>query len=278
MDPIEAVSDDGLLTPDVGEWGEEKYRLVRCYEQIFARSMKYEWECRVCIDLYSGTGRARLRDSKRIVEASPLQALRISDPFDRYIFCELDDAKTDALEKRVARDYTARDVKFVRGDSNESVAKVLSYVPQHTREFRVLSFCFADPFNVANLKFNTISRLAAGERKIDFLILIPSGMDAQRNWERESGSYGEFLGNSNWRDEWERQRISGRTFANFFVDEFGKSMARIGYRWHGVASTEVIKNEKHSPMYHLAFFSRHELGAHFWDICRQSTAVQTRMF
>jgi len=169
-----------------------------------------------------------------------------------------------------------RDVKYVRGDSNENVETILSHIPQYRRGFRVLSFCFVDPFKVANLKFDTIKRLADGGRKIDFLVLILSGMDAQRNWERESGSYAQFLGSTDWRNKWEEQRSTEASFANFFVNEFASSMVAIGYRWEGIASTEAIKNRNHSPMYRLAFFSRNELGSHFWDICREATAAQTK--
>jgi len=239
--------------------------------------MKKKWECRVGIDLFAGAGRARIRGSKRIVEASPLQALGVTDPFDRYIFCELDPEKLAALQQRVSSKYPTRDVTYVVGDSNQNVDTVLSHIPQYRFGFRVLSFCFVDPFNVANLKFETISKLADGGRKIDFLVLIPTGMDAQRNWERESGSYGEFLGNTNWRAVWERERRTDPSFANFFVNEFARSMVRIGYRWEGIASTEVIKNKKRSPLYRLAFFSRNELGSQFWDICRETTATQAKL-
>lgn len=279
MEPLPSVADDGLHTPEVGDWAEDKYRLVRCYNEIFTGSMKNQWQHRICIDLFSGAGRALLRDSRKIVEASPLLALGVKNPFDQYIFCELDEQRLSALRERIARQHAKKNVQYVIGDSNANVSRILEHIPQHSRTFRVLSFCFADPFNVGNLKFATIKQLAAGRRRIDFLILIPSGMDAQRNYDRDtSESFAGFLGNPDWRDDWEQQRVSGRSFANFFVDEFGKSMQRLGYLWHGVPSTEIIKNEKQSPMYHLAFFSRHELGAEFWKICRQSAAVQTSLF
>ena len=92
--------------------------------------MKNKFECRVCIDLFAGAGRALLRSSKRIVEASPFQALGVPDPFDRYIFCELDAEKLAALEQRASRKYPVRDVKYVRGDSNENVETILSHIPQ----------------------------------------------------------------------------------------------------------------------------------------------------
>lgn len=41
--------DDGLSTPIVGDWAEEEYRLVECYAQIFATSMKRKWDARVYV-------------------------------------------------------------------------------------------------------------------------------------------------------------------------------------------------------------------------------------
>lgn len=31
-----SIIDDGLITPEVGAWGKEKYRLVRLYADMFA--------------------------------------------------------------------------------------------------------------------------------------------------------------------------------------------------------------------------------------------------
>jgi three-Cys-motif partner protein len=173
--------------------------------------------------------------------------------------------------------FSARQTRFVPGDSNENVDEILSYIPQYSKTFRVLTFCFVDPFNVDNLKFETIRRLAGGDRRIDFLVLVPSGMDAQRNWQHDNNLYTEFLGNRDWRTEWQHQQQTHRSFANFFVDEFGKSMDRIGFRWGGTPSTRVIKNEKQSAMYHLAFFSRASIASTFWDDCKELTSQQQKL-
>lgn len=270
------MADDGLRTPDVGEWGEEKYQLVRCYAEIFATGMKNLWERRVYIDLFAGAGRARLETSGRIVESSPLQVLSIKDPFDRYIFCDIEEEHIQALERRVVRDHQGRDVKYVVGDSNKTMAEVISHIPQHARGFRVLTFCFADPYKVANLKFKTIETLAAN-RAIDFLVLLPTGMDATRNEHKENLLLGELLGNANWR--FDRAAQPTRPFANFFVEEFARSMENIGYRWDGLQSTRVIRNiQKNAPIYHLAFFSKNPRGSDFWKKCQQSTTAQRGLF
>ncbi len=77
-DDIPAVPDDGLPAPEVGQWSLEKYRLVKIYATIFARSMKHKWQHRIYIDLFAGAGRSTIRDTGVTVESSPMIALRSS--------------------------------------------------------------------------------------------------------------------------------------------------------------------------------------------------------
>ncbi len=146
--------------PEIGSWGEEKYNLVRNYAQMFATSMKDKWQCRVYVDLFSGAGRAKIKDIRKIVDGSPLIALGIEDPFDRYIFCEEDATNIDALSKRVKAHYPSLDTHFFHGDANDCVDEILSLIPQHSSAYKVLGFCFVDPFKIDNLKFNTLKRLS----------------------------------------------------------------------------------------------------------------------
>ena len=66
--------DDGLPTPEVGEWGEEKYRLIQLYAKLFATSMKAKWDYLVYIDLFAASGRSQVRKTNKIIPASPLPA------------------------------------------------------------------------------------------------------------------------------------------------------------------------------------------------------------
>ena len=77
MDRLPDLEDDGLPTPDVGEWGEEKYQLVRCYADIFSRAMRGKWSSLHYVDFFAGAGRARLAGTRRIVAASPLLVLDV---------------------------------------------------------------------------------------------------------------------------------------------------------------------------------------------------------
>lgn len=75
MERLPTLENDGLSAPEVGEWGEEKYQLVRCYADIFARAMSGKWASIVYLDLYAGAGRATLKDSRRVVASSALLVL-----------------------------------------------------------------------------------------------------------------------------------------------------------------------------------------------------------
>ncbi|MFL6244437.1 MAG: three-Cys-motif partner protein TcmP [Thermoanaerobaculia bacterium] len=280
MDPLPSLVDDGLVTPVVGDWSEDKYQLAKCYASIFATSMKHKWECLVYVDLYAGAGRARISDARgKIVPATPLLVLDVPHPFTKYIFCELDPPKLGALQQRIATAYPARDVQFVEGDCNERVDDIAALIPAYSKTYRVLTFCFVDPYNIGSLAFATLDRLARN-RQIDFLVLIASGMDANRNRELylrpEKTAVSRFVGGDTWRSEWPESKLS---FGDFVADEFGNAMRRLGYVYDGLASLQLVRStEKNLALYHLGVFSKHPLGAELWKKCRQSAKAQRSLF
>lgn len=263
---LPTLADDGLVTPDVGFWGEKKYRLVQNYAEMFASSMKGKWDHLVYVDLFAGAGRSFLRDSKEIVPASPLLALSITHPFTKYIFCELNADKLEALQERVARDFGGHNVRFLHGDANRLVDNILAEMPHPHRGCKVLGFCFADPYNLENLSFETIRRLS--KRFFDFLILIPTGMDAQRNisvYERKPDSKLDiFLGTSEWRVAWREAQLRGEGVNLFLTRYYGEQMTTLDYCPTAPLETVAIRNEKNSIMYRFGFFSRNNLAKKFW--------------
>lgn len=87
-DDPKLAPDDGLVISEVGPWAERKYRLLATYAGMFATATKNRWPKRVYIDLFSGCGKALIRGTSRIVQASPLLALSVVDPFSLHVFCE----------------------------------------------------------------------------------------------------------------------------------------------------------------------------------------------
>jgi three-Cys-motif partner protein len=273
METLPTLADDGLVTPEVGGWGEDKYQLVRCYAGIFSRAMAGKWSSLIYVDFFAGAGRARLAGSHRIVPASPLLVLDVPKPFTKYIFCELDERNAESLRRRVDAHVPIRDARVVAGDTNETISDTVSLIPVGS-----LTFCFADPFRLENLHFTTVQTLAQ-KRRTDFLILLPSGMDANRNEvtyvKPHHQTVSNFTGQPDWRSRWPHPSLG---FGDFVADEFGRAMAGLGYTYPGLPSTKVIVNNKNVPLYRLAFFSKHPLGAKFWEECRKYTDPQRFLF
>lgn len=277
---VQTLDDDGLYLPVVGAWAERKYRLIASYAQMFSSAMKSKWDVRVYLDLFAAAGRAKIKETDRIVPTSASLAIGVRDPFDKHVFCEIDPRCIEALEERVRRSSPGIDVCFVAGDCNTRAEEILRSLPSPSRGRTVLSFCVVDPCKMRDLQFSTISALS--ERFVDFLILIPSYMDAHRNLESyerpESSIVSSFLGNPHWRDRWSTRHLEAgpRDFGAFIVDSFGLSMRDLNFLYDGPDDTVPVF-DKHLLLYHLAFFSRSERGRDFWRKAKRSSADQLKL-
>lgn len=277
IDRLPHLDDDGLFLPEVGDWGETKYRLIANYSAMFATAMKAKWDARVYVDLFAGAGRARIKGTSLIIPTSATLALGVRHPFDKYVLCDNDPTALDALEKRARRDASERDIAFVLGDCNRNVDRIMREIPKPRSGFRVLSFCVVDPYKTGALKFETIRALST--LFVDFLVLIPSFMDAHRNLHNYLATrnrvIGDFLGNPEGRPSWDAVASEGpRKFGIFLVDQFGRSMRSLRYLYDGPGEEVPVRNTKKGVIYHLAFFSRSELGRKFWREARKSSVDQ----
>jgi three-Cys-motif partner protein len=279
FNPIIQVSDDGLIIPEVGSWGETKYRLVGGYCEIFTTGMKNKWDNLVYIDLFAGAGYAKIKSTNKVVRSSALIALSVSRPFDKYIFCEEDEEKLEALRNRVVRDFPKANVDYVLGDSNKTIDKIISLVPKGTANEGVLRFCFVDPFSL-NLDFDTIEKLSK-VGKIDFLILLALLMDANRNFvyyiEENSKRIEAFIKNSKWREPFQKARIHPSDFIKFLSDQYDLNMKALGYV-EPVDKHRVKIDDKNIPLYYLAFYSKNPRGNDFFKKVEKYISPQQSLF
>jgi three-Cys-motif partner protein len=271
-------TDDGFIVPEVGGWAETKYRLLSLYDALFSTGMKHKWDKRVYIDLYAGAGINRIRGTQRLVYGSPLLAMQVSQPFDKYIFCEKDGQNIEALRARAKKISPDADVQIIQGDCNAKVNDILAAIPAASRQSTVLSLCLVDPYNLG-IKFDTISRLA--ERFTDFLVLLALYMDANRNYsiyiKETSTKVADLLGDESWRARWLKAQYSGVSFPRFVADEYAERMSGIGYL-PTPRMKEVRSFEKNLPLYHLAIFSRHQRAYEFWGEVLKYSTDQINMF
>jgi three-Cys-motif partner protein len=140
--------DDGLVAPDVGVWAEDKHRLVSLYSTLFSSSMKAKWSRRIYVELYAGAGFSRIRGTSKFILGSPILALKVTDPFDKYVFCEERPNKLDALKVRARQIAPKADIAYVQGDCNKKTSEIFAEIPRGSTGDTALSLCFADPFDM----------------------------------------------------------------------------------------------------------------------------------
>src|SRR5579859_3224889 len=249
------AQDDGLFYGEVGRWAEEKHALVGIYNRLFSTGMKNKWETRVYIELYAGPGLLKIRNTNKFIWGSPILALDLPDPFNTYVFCESDEGSMNALKKRVTSRSPSANVRFVQGNCDQRIDDILTQIPRGSVSHRVLSSCFADPFDLS-LKFSTVTKLAG--RRVDFLILLALHMDGNRakNYylDPNNRKVDEFLGLSDWRERWHRTD-EPKDFPRFLAEAYAKQMESLGYLPVGLSDMKQIRSgEKNSPLYHLALF------------------------
>ena len=262
---------DGLVAQDVGIWAEDKYALVALYATLFSSGMKNKWGNRVYIDLYAAAGVSKIRGTERLVYGSPLLALTVKDPFDKYIFCEEDPEQFEALKIRAKRLRPDAKVQFILGDCDEKIDSIVSEVPKGS-----LTFCFVDPYDLG-IRFSTIEKLAA--LRTDFLVLLALQMDAARNkfnyFAEGSTKVADMLGDPNWREHWRRAEGSGESFPLFLADQFKKKLSLLGYR--PPPPMRDIR-DGNRVLYRLGIFSRSEKAYDFWDEVLNYSTPQRKLF
>jgi three-Cys-motif partner protein len=106
------------LENTVGPWGREKLDLLQEYLGQYTTALKNQnWATTVYIDAFAGAGRSKLRQAEadpdqgvlsldeeavaaaeEYINGSPLRALRIPTPFDRYFFLDEDPERVELLE------------------------------------------------------------------------------------------------------------------------------------------------------------------------------------
>jgi len=279
MEKNDMCVDDGLVMPETRVWSKTKHKKIKYYFDLFSTSMKNKWKNRIYIDLFSSAGKAIIKETSEIIIGSPLLALSVKDKFDKYIFVEKEDDYFHSLQERVAMYFPKQSVSLINGDCNTCINTIISHVPQFSKENNGLSLCFLDPYNANQLSFNTIKAIA-DSLYVDFLVLIPSYMDINRNehmyTRKDDTTLDDYLGTKEWRKAWENNTTHYKKFGLFIADYFCKRMKEMGYLYEDLTDAELIRMEidQNLPLYHIAFFSRNKLGYRFWKDTKTNTTDQ----
>lgn len=249
--------DDGLVLPGVGQWAKRKYHFLQRYLTLFSSGMKNKWSELHYIDLFAGSGFAKLQGSAEVVSGSPVIAANVQDPFTCIHLCEQDSRLANALETRLSHATPPVNYRVVNGDANQCVSHLLADIPRRG----ALSIAFVDPYG---LHFHYETARAIAERRTDLLVLLADRIDASRNWatyyrDNEASSLDKFLGDPSWRDLFNGKSASAlvETFRELYMSR----LEQFGYRFF---DWQRVRNSRDADIYLLLYASPHPTGLQFW--------------
>ncbi|HTT85657.1 MAG TPA: three-Cys-motif partner protein TcmP [Rhizomicrobium sp.] len=261
------LDSDGLPISEVGEWALEKHDRLRRYVDI-SRAVRRKFIGRAgatYIDLYCGPGRSVLRETKQIIDGSPLvatlKAVECKVPFTGVFVGDSEQANVDATSSRLSAHSIGN--RGYHGAAEETVKQVARKLDSYA-----LHFAFLDPFNLDDIPFVVIEELSKFQR-MDILIHV-SVQDLQRNLRRYIDKADGPLDRvaPGWRnvvDPRERDDVVRTRFLNHWLDLIRRlDMAPS----QGI---ELVSGTAGQRLYWLVFVSRHDLAGEFWDKIRNVT-------
>jgi three-Cys-motif partner protein len=159
--------EDGLYARVIAPHSIDKAYYARRYADIVASGMKRKWAGhRWWIELFAGPGQLYVKAEDRVVHGSPLEAIAIDEPFDGYVFSDLDPRCVESLRARVGANPN---VHVLEGDANslELLDQLAALVPRD--ELVVL---YADQEGL-DLGWETVRFLLDRYRHLDLLLNLP---------------------------------------------------------------------------------------------------------
>lgn len=219
-----------------GKHTRKKLDVVAKYLAAYANVMKRQNFRLFYVDGFAGSGGSTpkgetsvaldptLFPSADFIEGSPVRALGVDPPFDRYLFVDKSDENIKSLSELCA-DFPNRNIEIVQGDANDRLIEFCARISTERLDRAVI---FLDPFGLS-VRWDTIERIA-GTRKADLWYLVP--VDGMSRQVKDDGSFlpgaakiDEIWGSAAWRTKAVRQ--AGATNDLFGgIDERPEKIAR----------------------------------------------------
>jgi len=265
--PIILDQADGLIVDEVGKWAREKHARVKAYIEIAsATRAKYvpppSWRGGACyIELFSGPGRSSIRNTKQIIDGSPLvafKAAQASVSFTEMHLNDFDSAKAAAVDARL-RALGGNPVCY-NDRADVAVDKIVAAVNPSG-----LHFAFLDPYNLENMSFEIIKKLS--KLKVDMLIHV-SVHDLQRNlnlksYSKDGGVFDCFA--PGWRGHVDPNQAMN-SFRAALMKYWMSEIQKLGTM--PAKGVELVVGSKGQRLYWLVFVSGHKLAQKLWNAIR----------
>lgn len=177
-----AGSDAGLPARRVCLHSRDKAHFARYYADIVGRAMQTAYPGPlVWIELFAGPGELYVEDLGKFMPGSPVEAVTIPVPFNKYVFVDLDPKCVEALKVRVGEDGDR--VHCLQGSANSPDIHdaIVQLVPKNA-----LVVLYADPEGL-DLDFDTIKFFARRYKHLDLLLNLPiPGIDRALSAKQEA--------------------------------------------------------------------------------------------
>lgn len=249
----------------VGEWSEVKLEIVRKYAAAYSKIMANQRGfSHYYIDGFAGAGEHISKSTGQVIPGSPLNAINVQPPFDRYVLVEMNPKRVRNLKQLIGE---RADVEFHQGDCNTILLNQV--LPQVQWDMKRRALCLLDPYGV-HLQWDVIAR-AGDLRTVDLLLNFPI-MDMNMNAlltnpgkvsSREAARMTAFWGDESWRGITYRPRPQGNLFGETetekvsnddIVDAFCVRLNKVaGFQY--VASPVAMRNSTNATVYYLVFAS-----------------------
>jgi three-Cys-motif partner protein len=257
---------DPFQFDEIGYWSELKLEIVEKYGSAYTKAFANQRSLKkYYIDAFSGAGVHRSKRTGAQVEGSPARALKISPPFDRYYFIDLNPRKTAHLAMLCKG---RSDVDVVTEDASSYLTKAL--LPGIKYENYNRALCLLDPYGL-HLDWE-VMQLAGRSRAIDMFLNFPV-MDMNRNaiWKTPDGANPGGLKRMNrfWGDEsWKRVAYAASPQGDLFsepefikqsndaiVSAFQERLRTIA-KFNFVPAPLPMRNNRNAVIYYLFFASQ----------------------
>ena len=263
-----ALDDDPLphLPVEFGRTGEGVGRWVPEMKHTFlakyvegTRRAREKFKQRVFVDLFCGPGRIQVR-GETMTRPGGAQIVWQHSLLDNVGFTsclvgDLDASRASACAQRLHA--IGAPVTALPGSAESTVDQALQMIPKGA-----LCLAYLDPYNLQYLSFNVIEKLA-GLRFVDFAVHF-STMDLRRNvlmeYNPERARFDAAA--PRWREHIDPTAFVRGDADEAFFDYWCSLISNLGFSIS--QRMPLVRDEGNRPLYHLVFFSRHELPNRIW--------------
>jgi len=271
---IRAVPQKKLKFDKIGYWSEIKIEIIKKYATAYSKVISAQQTPQLehaYIDGFAGAGQHVRKADATTVAGSPLAALKVTPPFRRYYFIELEPTRIANLQSLIG---PRSDVKIMQGDCNRIL---LQDVFPHVRfeDYR-RGLCILDPYGL-HLNWEVIAE--AGKMKSIEIFLNFPVLDINRKvlWRDPMGvnpddirRMNAYWGDESWRkiayapspqrDLWGQTKLE-KADTEVVAEAFRQHLKKdAGFRY--VLPPSPMRNTQNAIVYYLFFASPNETGGH----------------